>query len=129
MIERGTNGGKSMSITDLEKLPCYDYVAKDNTSSPVDCAVCLENLITGDKCRLLPMCKHSFHARSVDTWLLKTPICPICRSNAASHSEDQVIGISEYFIEPISGSRESLERGPSRNVDIELIQNPTLRLS
>ena len=57
MVERRANGGRSMSIDDLEKLPCYDYVDNskgNNTSSPVDCAVCLENLITGDKCRFLP---------------------------------------------------------------------------
>ncbi|KAG4970850.1 hypothetical protein JHK85_037271 [Glycine max] len=139
MVERGANVGRSMSIDDLEMLPCYDYVAKGNTSSPVDCAVCLENLITGDKCRLLPMCKHSFHAQCVDTWLLKTPICPICRCNAHSHSGNQVVGNNDYFVAPNSGSRESqsqqhdnmvlvqlresLENVPSTNVDIE---NPTL---
>lgn len=112
MTERGANGGRSMSKKDLEKLPCYDYVAKDNsTSSPVDCAVCLENLTTGDKCRLLPVCKHSFHAQCVDTWLLKTPICPICRSSAgSSHSGNQV---------------QVVESGSSRNVAIELMDNPT----
>jgi len=144
MVERGANGGRSMSIDDLEKLPCYDYVAKGNTSSPVDCAVCLESLITGDKCRLLPICKHSFHAQCVDTWLLKTPLCPICRSNAHSHSENQVIGNSDYLVAPNSVSRESqtatrsqqhdnmvvlvqlresLENGPSTNV---VMENPTL---
>ncbi|RDX58651.1 RING-H2 finger protein ATL47, partial [Mucuna pruriens] len=107
IVERGTNGGKSMSINDLEKLPCYDYVAKGNTSSLVDCAVCLESLITGDKCRLLPMCKHSFHAQCVDTWLLKTPICPICRCNAYSHRGNQVVSNNDSFIEPSSGSMES----------------------
>ncbi|TKY50405.1 RING-H2 finger protein ATL47 [Spatholobus suberectus] len=140
-VERGANGGRSMSINDLEKLPCYDYVAKDNTSSPEDCAVCLENLITGDKCRLLPMCKHSFHAQCVDTWLLKTSICPICRCNAHSHSGNKVMSNNDCFIEPNSGSRESQtaagsqlhdnmvqlresqENGPSINVDIE---NPPL---
>ena len=145
MVERGTNGARRMSMHDLEKLPCYDYIAKDITSSPVDCAVCLESLTTGDKCRLLPMCNHSFHAQCVDTWLLKTPLCPICRSSAGSHSGSQVRGNNEYFIEPSNQSRgsqstnipsqlddnraqlrESLESGPSINVGIELRENPTL---
>ncbi|KAK7381382.1 hypothetical protein VNO78_34032 [Psophocarpus tetragonolobus] len=98
MVERGVNEGRSMSINDLEKLPCYYYVAKGNTSSPVDCAVCLESLITGDKCRLLPMCKHSFHAQCVDTWLLKTPTCPICRSNAHSLLGNQVISATTLLL-------------------------------
>ncbi|KAL9323342.1 hypothetical protein ACSQ67_008199 [Phaseolus vulgaris] len=116
MVERGANGGRSMSIDDLEKLPCYDYVAKGNTSSPVDCAVCLESLITGDK----------------------------CRSTAHSHSENQVIGNSDHLVAPNSVSRESQtatrsqqhdnmvvlvqlresrENGPSTNV---VMENPTL---
>ncbi|KAG4926315.1 hypothetical protein JHK82_052117 [Glycine max] len=143
MVERRANGGRSMSIDDLEKLPCYDYVDNskgNNTSSPVDCAVCLENLITGDKCRFLPVCKHSFHAQCVDAWLLKTPICPTCRCNAHSHSGNQVVGNNnDYSVAPNSGSRESQsqqhdnmvlvqlresqENVPSRNVDRE---NPTL---
>lgn len=148
MDERGTtNGGnRSISKIDLEKLPCYDYVAaKDNTSSPVDCAVCLENLTTGDKCRLLPICKHSFHAQCVDTWLLKTPICPICRSSAGSHSVNQVVIGNNVNVNSMSREsqtttgnqpgdngvvllRESLESGPSRNAGngIELRENQTL---
>lgn len=117
--ETGANGGRSMSMNELEKLPCYDYVAKgSNTSSPVDCAVCLESLITGDKCRMLPMCKHSFHAQCVDTWLLKTPICPICRCNAHSHSGNQVVSNNGCFIEPNSGNMVQLRENHT-NVDIE----------
>ncbi|OIW06674.1 hypothetical protein TanjilG_04068 [Lupinus angustifolius] len=129
VVENGANGSRSMSKDDLEKLPCYDYIAKDNTSSPVDCAVCLENLIVGDKCRLLPICKHSFHAQCVDTWLLKTPLCPICRSSAdSSHNGNQFVSNNGYFVEQNSESREiqsSTESGTSLNVyvGIELREN------
>ncbi|KAK2409908.1 RING-H2 finger protein ATL43 [Trifolium repens] len=71
---------RSISKTDLENLPCYDYVAKENRSNSLECAICLENFTIGDKCRLLPICKHSFHAKCVDKWLLKNSLCPICRS-------------------------------------------------
>lgn len=79
-------GNTSMSKDDLEKLPCYEYITKDSStsSSPVDCAVCLESFKMGEKCRMLPLCKHSFHAQCVDEWLLQTPICPICRGCADS---------------------------------------------
>ncbi|CAL0321789.1 unnamed protein product [Lupinus luteus] len=119
MVENGANGSRSMSKDDLEKLPCYDYISKDSRSSPVDCAVCLENLIVGDKCRLLPICKHSFHAQCVDTWLLKTPLCPICRSSAGSSHNG-------YFVEPDSESREiqsTTESVPAINVGIGLTEN------
>lgn len=84
VVERASSGNRSMSRDDLEKLPCYDYITEDTASSPVDCAVCLETFKMGEKCRLLPFCKHSFHAQCVDEWLLRTPICPICRSSADS---------------------------------------------
>ncbi|KAJ7974553.1 RING-H2 finger protein [Quillaja saponaria] len=97
-----------MSRNDLEKLPCYDYIAKDKGSRPVDCAVCLENFNMGDTCRLLPVGKHSFHVQCVDTWLLKTPICPICRTRAGSDGGSSVMGEeSSHFSETSIEFRES----------------------
>lgn len=86
-----------MSYDELMKFPCFDYkggekesISNCNCISPVDCAVCLESFKVGDKCRLLPMCKHTFHARCIDKWLLKTPICPICRARTDSSEADEV---------------------------------------
>ncbi|KEH24869.1 putative transcription factor C2H2 family [Medicago truncatula] len=120
-IMRVDRGRRSLSKVDLEKLPCYDYVAKENGSNPLDCAICLENFTIGDKCRLLPICEHNFHAQCVDQWLLRNSICPICRSMVGSHSGDKVvIG---------NNGRESIESGSSRNVVIELRENiPTLEV-
>ncbi|KAG6578641.1 putative RING-H2 finger protein ATL49, partial [Cucurbita argyrosperma subsp. argyrosperma] len=71
-----------MRRDDLEKLPCFQYMAMEEPmGSPVDCAVCLGKFQMGEKCRLLPICKHSFHAQCVDEWLLLTPACPICRTS------------------------------------------------
>ncbi|KAH9790603.1 RING-type domain-containing protein [Citrus sinensis] len=84
MVERSSIGSTSMSRDDVEKLPCYEYLAKSKGSSPIECAVCLDNFNKGDKCRLLPICNHSFHAQCVDAWLLTNPNCPICRSTANS---------------------------------------------
>ncbi|PIN02706.1 hypothetical protein CDL12_24780 [Handroanthus impetiginosus] len=76
-------GSTSLSQDDIEKLPCFDFKGKEKGSSPAgDCAVCLENFRVGEKCRLLPSCNHSFHAECVDLWLLRTPVCPICRAVA-----------------------------------------------
>lgn len=87
VVERAGSGNTSMSRDDLEKLPSYEYVSKDEdrASSPAgECAVCLETFKMGEKCRLLPLCKHSFHTQCVDEWLLRTPICPICRTLVGS---------------------------------------------
>ncbi|CAK8533711.1 unnamed protein product [Lathyrus sativus] len=111
MIDRSK---RRISKIDLEKLPCYDYVAKENTSNTMDCAICLENFTIGDKCRLLPSCKHSFHAQCVDKWLLENSICPICRSRVCSYGGKKVM---------CNNGGGSIESGSSRNVGIELREN------
>lgn len=78
---------------DLNKLPCFEYregekgtnttsssTTTTTTSSPTECAVCLDNFKLGDKCRVLPHCEHCFHVSCVDLWLIKSPLCPICRA-------------------------------------------------
>ncbi|KAK4360774.1 hypothetical protein RND71_019726 [Anisodus tanguticus] len=82
IVERGSLASNSMSHEDIEKLPSYAFQSKDKGTSPIECAVCLDNLKVGEKCRLLPLCNHSFHAECIDLWLLKTSICPICRATA-----------------------------------------------
>ncbi|XP_059284509.1 RING-H2 finger protein ATL3-like [Lycium ferocissimum] len=82
MVERGSLASNSMSHEDIEKLPSYAFQSKNKGTSPIECAVCLDNLKVGEKCRLLPLCSHSFHAECIDLWLLKTSICPICRATA-----------------------------------------------
>lgn len=47
-----------------------------------ECAVCLDGFQRGEKCRMLPVCRHTFHAQCVDSWLYKNPLCPICRARA-----------------------------------------------
>ncbi|KAJ9140343.1 hypothetical protein P3X46_031002 [Hevea brasiliensis] len=95
------NGTRKISNDDLKNLPCFDYMAAQRgESSFVDCVVCLENFNVGDKCRLLPNCKHSFHTQCIDSWLLKSPICPICRTSVnplnigASLSQESSISIA-----------------------------------
>ncbi|XVE57116.1 hypothetical protein DITRI_Ditri04bG0065800 [Diplodiscus trichospermus] len=84
---------KNMSAEDLNMLPTFDYKAADEKgSSPLDCVVCLENFRKGDKCRLLPNCSHSFHSQCIDSWLLKTPICPICRTSADPSKVGMILG-------------------------------------
>lgn len=75
---------RGLTPAELEKLPCYEFKAGENMSGTVDCVVCLESFEAGDRCRLLPPCRHSFHAKCVDSWLLKCSVCPICRTSASA---------------------------------------------
>ncbi|MBA0557434.1 hypothetical protein Golob_014503 [Gossypium lobatum] len=91
-----SNTNPTMSEDDVQKLPCYDYSAKEKENSTcfqvLDCAICLEDFKMGEKCRLLPLCKHSFHAECVDSWLLRNPICPVCRTGAGSGESESDLG-------------------------------------
>lgn len=86
-IPRGINRSQSMSQEDIKKLPCFEYRVQitegggGEEEEAVDCAVCLENFKVGDKCRLLK-CNHCFHAHCIDSWLINTAVCPICRAGA-----------------------------------------------
>ncbi|KAF4376554.1 hypothetical protein F8388_025425 [Cannabis sativa] len=94
-----TADNTSMSKDDLEKLPSFHYKTTseddDDVDDDVECSVCLESFQMGDKCRLLPTCNHSFHAECVDTWLLRTPFCPICRTGADSRKGDDLSQTTE----------------------------------
>lgn len=124
-LERGNDGttfvgNTSMSKDDLEKLPCFEYITKDTAASPVDCAVCLEAFRVGEKCRLLPICKHSFHADCVDAWLLQTPFCPMCRTSADSSK-----GSGDMSLDMRSGesqTTENISTGRLSDVRIEVGQ-------
>lgn len=76
-----------ISIEDLQTLPRFEYRPAEKEKEKAghlpaaDCAVCLESFRAGDSCRLLPNCMHSFHSHCIDSWLLKTPVCPICRAS------------------------------------------------
>lgn len=83
----------SMDPEDIKKLPCFDYGMEEGRSDEnVDCAVCLEIFKRGEKCRILAKCKHSFHAECIDSWLMKTGDCPICRTGATNKSPQLIQG-------------------------------------
>jgi E3 ubiquitin-protein ligase ATL4 len=52
-------------------------------SANPDCAICLSALEPGTDLRLLPTCRHAFHAACVDAWLRTIPSCPLCRAGVS----------------------------------------------
>uniref|UniRef100_A0ACD5V598 Uncharacterized protein n=1 Tax=Avena sativa TaxID=4498 RepID=A0ACD5V598_AVESA len=69
----------------IESLPRFTMasaLAALPRSSP-DCAVCLSPFTPEAELRLLPACRHAFHAECVDAWLRTTPTCPLCRAPVA----------------------------------------------
>ncbi|GLJ17050.1 hypothetical protein SUGI_0294980 [Cryptomeria japonica] len=103
------NGG--LSKDDIQKLPTFichpheknekqsdgdekneeqsdDKITEElNISEDLECCVCLEQFKDGDKCLLMPTCKHCFHLDCAGAWLTKRPICPLCRAAALPKEE------------------------------------------
>lgn len=69
----------------------YKFVCRSNFFNKQDslreCAICLSELVGGEEGRELP-CKHSFHRKCVDPWLMgdreSCGTCPICRREVVS---------------------------------------------
>ncbi|XP_072962885.1 E3 ubiquitin-protein ligase ATL4-like [Typha angustifolia] len=69
----------------IESLPLFTIASSlaGLPKSSLDCAVCLSPFQPDAELRLLPACRHAFHAQCIDTWLRSTPSCPLCRASIA----------------------------------------------
>ncbi|KAJ0112537.1 hypothetical protein Patl1_02392 [Pistacia atlantica] len=69
----------------ISSLPMFVFKQKDGgdvETMVIECAVCLSNLENEEMARLLPNCKHTFHAGCIDKWFGSNSTCPICRTEA-----------------------------------------------
>ncbi|KAL0801641.1 hypothetical protein Bca101_056817 [Brassica carinata] len=80
---------------ELSSLPIVLF-RQDSCKDGLECAICLSELVKGDKARLLPKCNHSFHVECIDMWFHSHSTCPICRNavlgteQASSKGAEQV---------------------------------------
>ncbi|PVH63168.1 hypothetical protein PAHAL_3G485300 [Panicum hallii] len=72
------DGGMERLIASLPLFTMASALAALPKNSP-DCAVCLAAFEPDAGLRLLPACRHAFHAACIDAWLRTNPVCPICR--------------------------------------------------
>ncbi|KAL6610382.1 hypothetical protein ACP70R_040351 [Stipagrostis hirtigluma subsp. patula] len=66
----------------LRSIPVEVYGAGAGDEADDDeevCAICLGEFADGEKVRVLPRCRHGFHVRCVDAWLVSRGSCPTCR--------------------------------------------------
>uniref|UniRef100_A0ACD5WUQ3 Uncharacterized protein n=1 Tax=Avena sativa TaxID=4498 RepID=A0ACD5WUQ3_AVESA len=90
-VDAATGEQLGLAPDDVAVLPKFTYLAaspgrwggigKAKAVSPDSCAVCLDELREGALVRMLPSCKHYFHASCVDVWLLSRATCPLCRAS------------------------------------------------
>ncbi|GMI64478.1 DEFECTIVE IN ANTHER DEHISCENCE1- (DAD1-) Activating Factor, Arabidopsis Toxicos en Levadura 73 [Hibiscus trionum] len=79
--EQATTGLKKR---DLQQIPVAVYGTGVSFTS-TECPICLGEFLDGEKVRVLPKCKHGFHVRCVDKWLLSHSSCPNCRHSLLQH--------------------------------------------
>uniref|UniRef100_J3M0T7 RING-type domain-containing protein n=1 Tax=Oryza brachyantha TaxID=4533 RepID=J3M0T7_ORYBR len=107
----------------IESLPLFTMassLAALPKSSP-DCAVCLSPFTLDAELRLLPACRHAFHAACVDAWLRTTPSCPLCRATVSiPHPSISAILASEHPPPPEPRSR---DRSRSFRVEMGSVSN------
>ncbi|KAI4374992.1 hypothetical protein MLD38_012917 [Melastoma candidum] len=63
-----------MSPKEVSELPRFNYCQGGS------CAICLDGIRSGEMCRAFPTCRHVYHARCIDPWLVKRGNCPVCRA-------------------------------------------------
>ncbi|KZV73640.1 hypothetical protein PENSPDRAFT_574140 [Peniophora sp. CONT] len=76
---------------DVERGECSLHAGEDEDVDPawfasqVECIICLENFVKGDRVRVLP-CKHIFHLEEIDEWLTqRKKLCPVCKADVTEH--------------------------------------------
>lgn len=64
----------------VESYPKVVYSESQPLQDP-SCSICLGDYKEGDMLRMLPECRHMFHAPCIDAWLRLHASCPMCRTS------------------------------------------------
>jgi hypothetical protein len=71
----------------LKSLPVLVFKPED-FKDDLECAVCLCDIVEGEKTRLLPKCNHGFHLDCIDMWFQSHSTCPLCRNLVSIESSN-----------------------------------------
>jgi len=95
----------------LRSLPVLVYQPEDFKEG-LECAVCLSEIVEGEKARLLPKCNHGFHVDCIDMWFHSHSTCPLCRNpvgfeSSKTSEENDLSGNIEENSGAVSGLQSS----------------------
>ncbi|XP_065869446.1 RING-H2 finger protein ATL3 [Euphorbia lathyris] len=75
-----------LELSVLRSLPIVIFQSEEFKDG-LECAVCLSDILQGEKARLLPKCNHGFHVDCIDMWFQYHSTCPLCRNSVAPKLE------------------------------------------
>ncbi|KAK7338196.1 hypothetical protein VNO77_18798 [Canavalia gladiata] len=84
--EGGVGSGLDPSV--LRSLPVLVFKSEESKEG-LECAVCLCEVVEGEKARVLPKCNHGFHVDCIDMWFQSHSTCPLCRNIVDSHNNGE----------------------------------------
>lgn len=79
---------RGLSIDEIAKIQHMMVMKQDKITEEM-CSVCYEDFKQGDDMCVLPVCHHIFHMNCVKEWLVKSPVCPMCRANVRLNLETE----------------------------------------
>ncbi|KAE8678805.1 extracellular ribonuclease-like [Hibiscus syriacus] len=120
VVSAGRNSGLNQVV--VESLPMFRFSSLRGQKDGLECAVCLTRFEPNELLRLLPKCKHAFHAECVDTWLDAHSTCPLCRYRV---DPEDILLIQDQDLTTVSPPSSS----SNRLEDIESEPSRTRRVS
>ncbi|EOA22551.1 hypothetical protein CARUB_v10003211mg [Capsella rubella] len=80
LVDNNANAAKGIKKRALKLIPVDSY-SPELKMKATECLICLGEFLEGETVRVMPKCKHGFHVKCIDTWLLSHSSCPTCRQS------------------------------------------------
>ncbi|MED6170717.1 hypothetical protein PIB30_033682 [Stylosanthes scabra] len=97
IIQGNKNVGLDPSI--LKSIPVLVFQPHESKDD-LECAVCISELVEGEKFRTLPHCNHGFHVDCIDMWFQSHSTCPLCRTLVTNSTPSVRENVSENSESP-----------------------------
>ncbi|XAR60818.1 hypothetical protein NMG60_11034337 [Bertholletia excelsa] len=78
-LDSPNRGSAGLKKDDMARIPIVAYKVGLPENQATECPICLGEFVEGEKVRVLPGCKHEFHVKCIDRWLVSHSSCPTCR--------------------------------------------------
>ncbi|GJU70112.1 NEP1-interacting protein 1 [Tanacetum coccineum] len=85
IFDTDNNESRGLPEVTINKLPIRIFEnlsmmdQRDEECNETNCAICLQDFKNKEEGRELPNCRHIFHVKCIDEWLIRQGSCPICR--------------------------------------------------